>query len=113
MPIALNTEIAQLMVERDRLEAGGEIQAMTEDRMLEDFDELLSLLSQLPSDFTRVEAFRQVRSGILEDFRAESRVPGEVIDRYLERVDPLITLPAAPLAAERAGRAAVWPTNTC
>lgn len=88
----LDAEITQLMVERDRLEAGGDIQAMTEDRMLEGFDELLSLVSQLPSDFTRVEeAFRQVRGEILEDFRAERRVPGEVIDRYLERVDQLIT----------------------
>jgi hypothetical protein len=87
----LDEEIAQLAVERDRLEAGGEITAMTEDRMLEGFGELLSLVSQLPSDFKRVEeAFRAVRADILDDFRAERRVPGEVIDRYLERIDRLI-----------------------
>ena len=88
----LDAEITQLTVERDRLKAGGEIKAMTEDRMVEGFAELLSLVSQLPSDFKRVEeAFRTVRADILEDFRAERRVPGEVIDRYLERVDQLIT----------------------
>lgn len=88
----LDAEITQLTVERDRLEAGGEIKPMTEDRMLEGFDELLSLVSQLPSDFKRVEeAFRTVRGEILDDFRAERRVPGEVIDRYLERIDQLIT----------------------
>ena len=87
----LDAEINQLTVERDRLEAGGEITAMTEDRMIEGFDELLSLVSQLPSDFKRVEeAFRTVRGDILDDFRAERRVPGEVIDRYLERIDHLI-----------------------
>ena len=60
--------------------------------MLEGFAELLSLVSQLPSDFKRVEeAFRTVRSEILDDFRAERRVPGEVIDRYLGRIDQLIT----------------------
>ncbi|MFF1876523.1 DUF3375 domain-containing protein [Leifsonia sp. NPDC058230] len=88
----LDAEITQLTVERDRLQAGGEIEAMSEDRMLEGFDELLSLVSQLPSDFKRVEeAFRTVRGEILDDFRAERRVPGEVIDRYLERIDQLIT----------------------
>lgn len=88
----LEAEITQLAVERDRLESGGEIKAMSEDRMLEGFGELLSLVAQLPSDFKRVEeAFRTERSEILEDFRAERRVPGEVIDRYLERVDQLIT----------------------
>lgn len=88
----LDAEITQLTVERDRLEAGGEIEAMSEDRMLEGFDEMLSLVSQLPSDFKRVEeAFRTVRGEILDDFRAERRVPGEVIDRYLERIDQLIT----------------------
>lgn len=87
----LDAEITQLTAERDRLQAGGEIKAMTEDRMVEGFAELLSLVSQLPSDFKRVEeAFRTVRSEILEDFRAERRVPGEVIDRYLERIDQLI-----------------------
>ena len=60
--------------------------------MLEGFGELLSLVSQLPSDFKRVEeAFRTVRGGILDDFRAERRLPGEVIDRYLDRIDHLIT----------------------
>lgn len=88
----LDAEITQLTVERDRLEAGGEITEMTEDRMLEGFGELLSLVSQLPSDFKRVEeAFRIVRGEILDDFRAERRLPGEVIDRYLERIDQLIT----------------------
>jgi len=88
----LDAEITQLTVERDRLEAGGEVAAMTEDRMIEGFGELLSLVSQLPADFKRVEeAFRMVRGEILDDFRAERRVPGEVIDRYLQRIDQLIT----------------------
>jgi len=88
----LDAEIRQLTVERDRLASGGEITSMSVDRMIEGFDELLSLVSQLPSDFKRVEeAFRTVRGEILDDFRAERRVPGEVITRYLERIDELIT----------------------
>ncbi|MGN7978254.1 DUF3375 family protein [Microbacterium sp. 22195] len=88
----LDAEITQLTVERDRLMAGGEVTPMSEDRLVEGFDELLSLVAQLPSDFKRVEeAFRSVRAEILDDFRAERRVPGEVIDRYLQRIDTLIT----------------------
>lgn len=99
----LDAEITQLTVERDRLEAGGKIKPMTEDRMLEGYSELLSLVSQLPSDFKRVEeAFRIVRGEILEDFRAERRVPGEVIDQYLERTDDLITATAEGRAFEGA-----------
>jgi len=88
----LDAEIMQLTVERDRLLAGGDIAPMSDERLLEGFDELLSLVAQLPSDFKRVEeAFRTVRGEILDDFRAERRVAGEVIDRYLERIDQLIT----------------------
>lgn len=88
----LDAEIMQLSVERDRLKAGGEVTPMSEDRLIEGFEELLSLVAQLPSDFTRVEeAFRGVRAEILDDFRAERRVPGEVIDRYLQRIDTLVT----------------------
>ena len=88
----LDAEIMQLTVERDRLLAGGDIAPMSDERLLEGFDELLSLVAQLPSDFKRVEeAFRTVRGEILDDFRAERRVAGEVIDRYLGRIDQLIT----------------------
>jgi hypothetical protein len=88
----LRAEITQLSVEMARLQAGGEVAPMSDDRLLEGFDELLALVSQLPSDFLRVEeAFRSVRTDILGDFRAERRVAGEVIDRYLERIDALVT----------------------
>lgn len=91
----LEAEHTQLSVELDRLRAGGEIAPMSEDRLLEGFDELLSLVAQLPSDFKRVEeTFRATRGEILEDFRAERRMPGEVIDRYLRRTDELITATA-------------------
>lgn len=99
----LDAEITQLTVERDRLKAGGEVTRMSEDRLIEGFEELLSLVAQLPSDFTRVEeAFRAVRAEILDDFRAERRVPGEVIDRYLERIDTLVTATSEGRAFEGA-----------
>lgn len=88
----LNTEIARLQAERDRLVEGAEIVSATEDYMLEGFTELLSLISALPSDFARVEErFATIRSEILAAFRAEDRPAGEVIDDYLARADALVT----------------------
>ncbi|WP_232820066.1 DUF3375 domain-containing protein [Nocardioides allogilvus] len=88
----LNTEIARLQAERDRLVEGAEIVSATEDFMLEGFTELLSLISALPSDFARVEErFATIRAEILAAFRAEDRPAGEVIDDYLARADALMT----------------------
>lgn len=88
----LNTEIARLQAERDRLVEGAEIVSATEDYMLEGFTELLSLISALPSDFARVEErFATIRGEILAAFRAEDRPAGEVIDDYLARADALVT----------------------
>lgn len=88
----LNTEIARLQAERDRLVDGAEMVSATEDFMLEGFTELLSLISALPSDFARVEErFAQIRSEILAAFRAEDRPAGDVIDDYLARADALMT----------------------
>ncbi|MDN4161781.1 DUF3375 domain-containing protein [Nocardioides abyssi] len=88
----LNTEIARLQAERDRLVDGGDLEGATEDYMLEGFTELLSLVSALPSDFARVEErFATIRGEILAAFRAEDRPAGQVIDDYLARADALMT----------------------
>jgi len=88
----LNTEIARLTAERDRLVDGAELVSATEDYMQEGYAELLSLVSALPSDFARVEErFAAIRTEILAAFRAEDRPPGDVIDDYLARADALMT----------------------
>lgn len=87
----LDADIARLTAERDRLEAGGEMLLVSAEYLVEGFIELLSLVSQLPSDFARVEeAYTTLRGQILADFRAEQRTPGEVIDYYLQRTDALM-----------------------
>ena len=99
----LNTEIARLTAERDRLVDGAEMPAPTEDYMAEGFTELLSLVAALPSDFARVEErFAQIRGEILAAFRAEDRPAGDVIDDYLARADALMTATAEGRAFEGA-----------
>lgn len=86
----LNTEIARLTAERDRLLAGGDMPAVGGDYMLQGFAELTELVSGLPSDFARVsESFTALRDQIFASLRAEDRPAGEVIDEYLQRADTL------------------------
>lgn len=99
----LDSEIARMTAERDRLLDGGELPQVSTDYMLEGFGELIQLIAALPSDFARVEeAFTRLRSDILASFRAEQRAAGEVIDDYLARADSLMTATAEGRAFEGA-----------
>ena len=98
----LNTEIARLAAERNRLVDGGDLPPVSEDYLLEGFTEILSLIGDLPSDFARVEeAFIGLRSEVLTSFRNEAR-PGDVIDGYLTKTDNLMAATAEGRAFEGA-----------
>jgi hypothetical protein len=99
----LNAQIAGLTAERDRIAAGGEIAAATDDQMLDGYANLLSLIGQLPSDFKRVEeAIAGMHRQIISDFRGETSPIAEVIDHYLARSDSLMKLTAEGRAFEGA-----------
>jgi hypothetical protein len=86
----LDTQIAELMAERERLAAGGEPEPASVDRMMEGYANLVDLVSQLPSDFKRVEeAIRGHRDNLLTEFRNDTRPLGEIIEGYLSRHDDL------------------------
>lgn len=90
----LNAQIAELVTERDRLLQGGEPEPVSVDRMMEGYANLVDLISQLPSDFKRVEeAIRGHRDNLLSDLRSETRPLGQVIDEYLVRHDDLRATP--------------------
>ncbi|MGH3758609.1 DUF3375 family protein [Actinophytocola sp.] len=87
----LNAQIRELEVERDRLVAGGEVTAASDDRMLDGYTNLIDLIGQLPSDFKRVEeSVLGMHRKILRDFRDEDRPVVEVLDEYLEKHDELV-----------------------
>lgn len=88
----LDTQIRELTRERDRLRNGGEVQQASDDRMLDGFANLVDLISQLPSDFKRVEeSVVDMHRQILRDFREEDRPVTEVLDEYLRKQDRLVT----------------------
>lgn len=89
----LDTQIAELIAERDRLADGGEIAAATDDQMLDGYTNLLSLIGALPSDFKRVEeAVSGMHRQIVSNFRSERRPIADVIDEYLAKSDSLMQL---------------------
>jgi hypothetical protein len=91
----LDAQIAQLTAERDRLAAGGELVAASEDRMLDGYANLIDLIGQLPSDFKRVEeSVLAMHRQIIADFRNEDRPIADVLDEYLRKTDELTTLTA-------------------
>jgi hypothetical protein len=87
----LNVQIHELEAERDRLEAGGDVAAASDDRMLDGYTNLIDLIGQLPSDFKRVEeSVLDMHRKILRDFRDEDRAVAEVLDEYLRDQDELV-----------------------
>jgi hypothetical protein len=87
----LDEQIAVLTAQRDELASGAEMAVMDEDRMLDGYANLTDLISQLPSDFKRVEeSVSDMHRQIINDFRSEVRNVGEVLDEYLARTDKLM-----------------------
>ncbi|MBG6058091.1 hypothetical protein RCH16_001673 [Cryobacterium sp. MP_M5] len=88
----LDQEIAEKQGERDRLAAGGEIAAVSNEAMHEGYANLVDLITALPSDFKRVEeSVAGMHRQIVNDFRNEDRPIGEVLDEYLSKTDALMS----------------------
>lgn len=87
----LDEQIKRLTAERDRIAAGGAIDALPDDRIIEEYLNLRDLIAQLPADFLRVsESVKAIHRGIVAEFREEARRTGEVLDSYLTRSSDLM-----------------------
>lgn len=87
----LDEQIGRLTAERDRIAAGGPIDALPDDRIIEEYLNLRDLIAQLPADFLRVsESVKAIHRGIVAEFREEARRTGEVLDSYLTRSSDLM-----------------------
>ncbi|MCU1404162.1 MAG: hypothetical protein JWQ43_465 [Glaciihabitans sp.] len=99
----LDAQIADATLERERLVDGGEIITATDDQMFEGYANLVDLISQLPSDFKRVEeSVAAMHRQIINDFRGEERPISEVLDEYLQKTDTLMSSTAEGRAFEGA-----------
>jgi hypothetical protein len=99
----LDAQVAQLTIERERLASGGELAAATDDQMVDGYADILALISQLPSDFKRVEeSVLAMHRQIIADFRNEDRPIADVLTEYLRKTDELTTLTSEGRAFEGA-----------
>lgn len=99
----LDAQIRELEDERRRLAAGDVSMAVSDERMLDGYMNLMDLIWQLPGDFKRVEeAVHEIHRRVLDSFRAEQRPIGEVIDDYLAKSDSLMSSTAEGRAFEGA-----------
>ena len=99
----LRGQIAVNEAELARLDAGGELEPVSADFILEGLVELQDLVSGLPIEFARVgEVIGALQEQLRADFRADARAAGEIVADFLTRADELTTATAEGRAFEGA-----------
>lgn len=82
----LTEEIAQRRAEIARLDRTGVVDAVDDDTLLEQAENILHLTRELPADFARVvESIRAMQRDVVTDLRQDVRPAGEVLREYLQR----------------------------
>lgn len=82
----LEMEIQERQEELRRLEHGGAVVAVDDERLIEEAENVLHLARELPADFARVaESLKAVQRDVVADLRQDVRPTGEVLREYLER----------------------------
>jgi hypothetical protein len=82
----LDTEIRRLQEELDRIQKTGAVEEVDDDQLLEEAENLLHLVRELPADFARVaESIRSMQRDVVTALRQDERPTGEVLREYLER----------------------------
>lgn len=82
----LTEEIAERRAEIERLDRTGEIDPVDEEEMLEQVENILHLVRELPADFARVaESIKAMQRDVVTELRHDVRPTGEVLREYLQR----------------------------
>jgi hypothetical protein len=82
----LDGEIARLRAELDRIQRTGELDPVDDEQLLEEAENVVHLVRELPADFARVaESIRAMQRDVVTALRQDERPTGEVLREYLER----------------------------
>ncbi|UAK31977.1 DUF3375 domain-containing protein [Nocardia asteroides] len=82
----LRGEIQERQQELRRLEAGGPVESIDDERLVEETENVLHLARELPADFARVaESIKAMQRDVVADLRQDVRPTGEVLREYLEQ----------------------------
>lgn len=82
----LDAEIARLKAELDRIQRTGTVEQVGEEQLLEEAENVLHLVRELPADFARVaESIKVMQRDVVTALRQDERPTGAVLREYLER----------------------------
>ncbi len=82
----LDAEIARLRAELDRLQRTGTVEPVDDEQLLEEAENVLHLVRELPADFARVaESIKGMQRDVVTALRQDERPTGAVLREYLER----------------------------
>ncbi|WP_454048920.1 DUF3375 domain-containing protein [Cellulomonas sp. Marseille-Q8402] len=82
----LDAEIARLKAELDRIQRTGTVEQVGEEQLLEEAENVLHLVRELPADFARVaESIKSMQRDVVTALRQDERPTGAVLREYLER----------------------------
>ncbi|PJI93336.1 DUF3375 domain-containing protein [Luteimicrobium subarcticum] len=87
----IEAEVARLTAELEHLDAGGAAPTVAEDQYVEEAENVLFLVRELPADFARVaESIKGLQREVVAGLRQDERPTGEVLAAYLERAEHLL-----------------------
>lgn len=87
----LHEEIQQRQKELTRLERGGAVETVEDEKLLEAAENVLHLARELPADFARVaESIKDIQRDVVAELRHDVRPTGEVLREYLERGEQIL-----------------------
>ncbi|WP_277211578.1 DUF3375 domain-containing protein [Isoptericola croceus] len=91
----LDAEIRQRQTELERLEVTGTVEEVDDEVLVEEAENVLALVRELPADFARVaESIKAIQRDVVAALRQDERPTGEVLAEYLERADELLSATA-------------------
>jgi hypothetical protein len=87
----LRGDVARASAELERLEAGGQVETVDAEQLLEEAENVLFLVRELPADFARVaESIKGLQRRVVTALRQDDRPTGEVLAEYLEQAEHLL-----------------------
>ena len=82
----LDTEVKRLQAEIARLERTGVVEEVDDEELLEEAENVVHLVRELPADFARVaESIKAMQRDVVTALRQDERPTGEVLREYLQR----------------------------
>ena len=87
----LDAQIGRLQAELDEVQRTGTVEETDDDELLEEAENVVHLVRELPADFARVaESIKSMQHDVVTALRQDERPTGEVLREYLHRAEQVM-----------------------